>query len=411
MVRLKPAYNIAAIGGRGKMAAAVLNFAHRISSHWKTILSTPSLNKGPSEMIVKSGDVDLTYAVAKSNFDAIKALRGASNAMVFLALKPQQLDKAAPEIREGMQLLGDDVFLVSILAGTLMKTLSDKTGCRAVVRCMPNMPIGDGWGITYCVANEYVTDEQRALTTKLLNGASIVRWLKNEWELHAYTAVAGSGPAYVFWCMSVWVEVAEAIGMSHQDALYTVINQSLKTIERVNAEFEVNGEVDWQAMRGTLNIIHGENSAPMYMLHFIEAMVLAAQAANIPAKAAHEAAIKMILGAVHSVNIRFKAQGDVDLINMRQNITSPGGTTEAALCVLMQADLNRLTSVELRELVCATVQAGCERSIALSRLGETLAKKPETLCFPLSRAPNLMLMPPCREAQAPDASNIARFGF
>ena len=167
-------YNIAGIGASGKMGSAVLNFAHRISSSWQTILSSRSLNKGPSEIIVRSGDVDLTYAVAKSNADAIKALRGVSNAMVFLALKPQQFGKAAPEIREAMQLLGDDAFLVSILAGTLMINLSKKTGCKAIIRCMPNMPIRDGWGITYCVANPYVTDEQRALTTKLLNGASIV---------------------------------------------------------------------------------------------------------------------------------------------------------------------------------------------------------------------------------------------
>jgi pyrroline-5-carboxylate reductase len=401
-------YNIAGIGAGGKMGSAVLNFAHRISAHWKTILSSRSLNEGPSEVVMRSGDVDLTYTAARSNLDAIKALLGVRNAMVFLALKPQQFNEAAPEIREGMQLLGDNAFLVSILAGTLMKTLSDQTGCRAVVRCMPNMPIGDGWGITYCVANADVTEEQRALTTKLLNGASIVRWLKSEYELHAYTAVAGSGPAYVFWCMSVWVKMAEALGMSRQDALYEVINQSLKTIERVNAEFEVNGEVDWQAMRGTLNIIHGENSAPMYMLHFIEAMVLAAQAVHIPAKAAHEAVIKMILGSVHSVNIRFKAQGDVDLIKMRQNITSPGGTTEAALHVLMQAELSRLTPAELRELVCEVVQAGSARSVALSRLGETPSKKPETLCLLLSRAPHLMLMPP-KHAQVEEPRHAGVF--
>ena len=132
-------------------------------------------------------------------------------AVAVLAIKPQTLDAAAPDLAAR---LGPETLLVSILAG---KTLGD-LGARfpqvpAAVRAMPNLPAAIGRGITGAVASPAVTPAAKAQATVLLEAVGGVEWLDDEGLIDAVTAVSGSGPAYVFLLAECLAEAGRAAGL------------------------------------------------------------------------------------------------------------------------------------------------------------------------------------------------------
>ena len=57
--------------------------------------------------------------------------------VLLVAVKPQMMGKVLPGLK---QLVGPDTVVVSVAAGTTIKTLSQPFGQPAVVRVMPNTP-------------------------------------------------------------------------------------------------------------------------------------------------------------------------------------------------------------------------------------------------------------------------------
>lgn len=94
-------------------------------------------------------------------------------------------------------------------------------------------------------------------------------------------------------------------------------------------------------------------SGPAYLFHFIEALAAAARAVGLPDELAAPMAIQTVLGAA-----QLAAQGQDAPATLRRNVTSPGGTTAAALDVLMAAD-------GLTELMRRAVMAARDRGTAL----------------------------------------------
>ena len=106
-----------------------------------------------------------------------------------------------------------------------------------------------------------------------------------------------------------------------------------------------------EAMMDAVTAVSG--SGPAYLFHFIEALTDAALAVGLPEALARAMALQTIVGAA-----KLAAQSPEAADTLRRNVTSPGGTTAAALGVLMGGDA-------LTVLVTAAVQAARDRSIEL----------------------------------------------
>jgi pyrroline-5-carboxylate reductase len=74
-------------------------------------------------------------------------------------------------------------------------------------------------------------------------------------------------------------------------------------------------------------------SAPAYLYAFVEALEAAGLALNLPPEAARDLARATTAGAA-----ALMADSGAEAADLRRQVTSPGGTTEAALKVLMGAD-------------------------------------------------------------------------
>jgi pyrroline-5-carboxylate reductase len=108
-----------------------------------------------------------------------------------------------------------------------------------------------------------------------------------------------------------------------------------------------NGVVEWVASEDLIDAVTGlSGSGPAYVFHLVECLAEAGAAAGLPADLAQRLARATVAGAGELLH-----QSDLPPETLRQNVTSPGGTTAAALQVLM-AEPNSLKAL-MREAVAA----------------------------------------------------------
>lgn len=116
------------------------------------------------------------------------------------------------------------------------------------------------------------------------------------------------------------------------------------------------GEVAWvedEAQMDAVTAVSG--SGPAYVFLLAEALEKAAIAAGLDAALARRLARATVSGAGELV-----ARSDLDASELRQNVTSPGGTTAAALSVLMREN-------GVQDLLTEAVLAGAGRSRELAK--------------------------------------------
>lgn len=89
--------------------------------------------------------------------------------------------------------------------------------------------------------------------------------------------------------------------------------------------------LDDEALMDAVTAVSG--SGPAYVFLLIECLAKAGEAVGLPADLAQTLALQTVAGAG-----ALAAQSDDDAAQLRINVTSPGGTTQAALEVLMAAD-------------------------------------------------------------------------
>jgi pyrroline-5-carboxylate reductase len=137
-----------------------------------------------------------------------------------LAVKPQHAQSVCGALAP---LLRKEQCLVSICAGLPMQKLSTwiNDACP-VVRVMPNTPalVNDGV-FAVCVDHEGLTEEQKSFVRQLFRGLGQVHVLPEK-DFDAFTAVIGSGPAYVFYFMEACIEAAVELGISRPVATQMV---------------------------------------------------------------------------------------------------------------------------------------------------------------------------------------------
>jgi pyrroline-5-carboxylate reductase len=94
------------------------------------------------------------------------------------------------------------------------------------------------------------------------------------------------------------------------------------------------GDVDWVENEALIDAVTGvSGSGPAYVFHLAEALADAGVAAGLPEEFAAKLAQATVSGAGELMR-----QSEMPPSVLRQNVTSPNGTTAAALDVLMARD-------------------------------------------------------------------------
>jgi len=213
----------------------------------------------------------------------ILRLRDLPQAPLLLAVKPQMLPPLLAHCPAEFAVFRG--LLISILAGTPIAKLQSCIGPGArIIRAMPNLPASIGRGTTAIAGTVPAAD--LAFTRSLFEATGPTVVDIEERLMDAFTAAAGSGPAYLF--------------------------------------------------------------------YLAEAMQRAAIAQGFDAATASAMTRSTLLGAAEML-----AQSPLDAGTLRQQVTSKGGTTEAAIGTFERLGVG--TGVE------AGIAAGVARAIELSR--------------------------------------------
>ena len=263
--------------GAGKMGQALYQAwrAHNVSIE-TMILIDP--NAQPTDLKLKALD-QWSHTIPSNN---------KTPDCLILAVKPQIMADIVPLYHNHLR---SDTLIISIAAGISLQTLADlcSNPQQPIIRLIPNTPAMIGQGMTGGIANSYTTAAHRTCAETLAQAAGQFVWLDNEEQMHAVTALSGSGPAYIF--------------------------------------------------------------------ALIEALTAAGIAQNLSPQMSEALARQTVIGSAALA----AAQPDVSTVTLRQNVTSPNGTTAAGLSVL-QASENGLD-----DLLKRTVDAAAKRSRELGR--------------------------------------------
>ncbi|QRM56263.1 pyrroline-5-carboxylate reductase [Sinorhizobium sp. BG8] len=104
--------------------------------------------------------------------------------------------------------------------------------------------------------------------------------------------------------------------------------------EFVHSLLKVSGPVEWVDSEADIDAVTAvSGSGPAYVFYLVECMAEAGRKAGLKADLAMRLARETVAGAGELLY-----QSPDDASRLRQNVTSPGGTTAAALAVLMAED-------------------------------------------------------------------------
>lgn len=245
--------------GGGNMAHAIVHGA----------LSGGALSEGL--VAVVDPDAGKRDRFPKAFGDAGEGRAWLGDGVLVLAVKPQMLPEAAPAYA------GHAGLCVSILAGTTSEAVGGALGDAArVVRVMPNTPAQVNKGMSAVSRGVGATAGDVALARALFESVGDVVELE-EALMDAFTGVAGSGPAYLFYLVEAMTKGARAVGL---DAA-TARRVAAQTVVGSAALLEASDE-DAAALRAKVTSKNGTTHAATTTLDdcrvmdaFVDAVVAA----------------------------------------------------------------------------------------------------------------------------------------
>ena len=136
------------------------------------------------------------------------------DSVIVLAVKPQILD----EVLEYLPSWDDERLVISVVAGVSAGHIRARLpGAGRLVRVMPNTPALAGKGAAGMAAGPGSVLDDLATTRGFLEGSGVVVEVEEK-QLHAITALSGSGPAYFFLMVEAMTEAGVAQGLSAPEA-------------------------------------------------------------------------------------------------------------------------------------------------------------------------------------------------
>lgn len=134
---------------------------------------------------------------------------------VLLAVKPQMLGEITPGLEP---LLGPDTILVSVLAGVTLAGLARNFPRAAgIARLMPNLAVALRKSPNALAASG-LDEVQRQELTQLAAALGSAEWLGDESQFNLVTALAGSGPGFVFRFIDALAGGAAELGLDRAQA-------------------------------------------------------------------------------------------------------------------------------------------------------------------------------------------------
>ena len=196
--------------GSGKMGSSLLKgFISNNELNFDISVVEPNLTKDNNDLIL---DNKIDY------FQSIEDIKEPDFDLILFAVKPQVINEVCSGVIENLN--QEKTFsIISILAGTTVKTFEGYFSSSPIIRAMPNLAVSEGSGVTALYGNINAEKVFKDTSDKIFSGVGEVIWVDSEDMMDVITATSGSGPAYYFFLTECLSLIAEEMGLSKENAI------------------------------------------------------------------------------------------------------------------------------------------------------------------------------------------------
>jgi pyrroline-5-carboxylate reductase len=154
-------------------------------------------------------------AMAVEESEDANALMAADADLIVLGVKPYQISKVLSEI---VSEIGKNAVVISMAAGITLDAMARSLPQNPnLIRAMPNTPSLVGKGVTGLSVGPNCSKEAGVAAAELFAAVGAVIEIPEE-KINALSAISGSGPAWVYYFIEQWEEIAQAQGFSKAQA-------------------------------------------------------------------------------------------------------------------------------------------------------------------------------------------------
>ena len=195
--------------GSGKMGSSLLKgLISNNELNFDISVVEPNLTKDNNDLIL---DNKIDY------FQSIEDIKEPDFDLILFAVKPQVINEVCSGVIENLN--QEKTFsIISILAGTTVKTFEGYFSSSPIIRAMPNLAVSEGSGVTALYGNINAEKVFKDTSDKIFSGVGEVIWVDSEEMMDVITATSGSGPAYYFFLTECLSLIAEEMGLSKENA-------------------------------------------------------------------------------------------------------------------------------------------------------------------------------------------------
>lgn len=189
----------------------------------------------------KEKAVELAKITEGSAFNtSTEAIKDAE--FIFVAIKPQQLQELFEEIQNH---LNPNQIIISIMAGTSLNVLEELFPNNITIRMMPNLAIRLGKGLIGLVDAPNIFPELRNQIDQMIRPLGMGYWLEEK-KINAFTALIGSGPAFMMMLIESMVDSGIALGFQADEAKKLIIQMIEGSVSLLNEGGQHPAEIKWQ---------------------------------------------------------------------------------------------------------------------------------------------------------------------
>ncbi|MDR7520497.1 MAG: pyrroline-5-carboxylate reductase [Armatimonadota bacterium] len=191
--------------GAGNMAEALIRGLRTAGVDGSRILATNRSRRERLDALREAWGIMTTPHKAE--------VSGAADVLI-LAMKPADLDQAMTELRPHIR---QGHLVISVLAGVRCASVERYLNGTPVVRAMPNLSAAVLASTTALAYGRHAGEDARSAARALFDRVGHTVDVSED-AMDAVTAVAGSGPAYVYLFMEALIEAGVQAGLSSEVA-------------------------------------------------------------------------------------------------------------------------------------------------------------------------------------------------
>ena len=151
------------------------------------------------------------------HYQSIQDIKESNFNLILFAVKPQVIKEVCSDVLKYLNQT-KPFSIMSILAGTRVKTFEGYFKNSPVIRSMPNLAVSEGSGLTALYSNSIVNKLFKSTADKIFSGVGEVIWVDDEDMIDVITATSGSGPAYYFLLTECLSLISQEMGLNQMNA-------------------------------------------------------------------------------------------------------------------------------------------------------------------------------------------------